>query len=186
MEKSFIIAGFGGQGVMVIGQLLSYTACETTDKYVTYFPSYGAEMRGGTANCYVVISDDPVGAPKVVKADYVVCLNDPSMQRFMNAAAPGGVIFTNSSVVTLEPERKDVHVVKVDAGSIAIELGNQKVLNLVMAGAIIGYTEILPAENVLQTAFKKLGAKRPELNPINEAAFRRGWEIGHKAREEHV
>ena len=110
MEKSFIIAGFGGQGVMVAGQLLSYTACETTDKYVTYFPSYGAEMRGGTANCYVVISDEPVGA-------------------------------------------------------------------------IIGYTEILPAENVLQTAFKKLGAKRPELNPINEAAFRRGWEIGHAAKE---
>ena len=71
MEKSFIIAGFGGQGVMVMGQLLSYTACETTEKYVTYFPSYGAEMRGGTANCYVVISDDPVGAPKVSQADYV-------------------------------------------------------------------------------------------------------------------
>ena len=175
MEKSFIIAGFGGQGVMVAGQLLSYTACETTDKYVTYFPSYGAEMRGGTANCYVVISDDPVGAPKVNQADYVVCLNDPSMAKFKRRrrSSPGGTIFTNSSVVTIEPERSDVHVVKVDAGSIAIELGNPKVLNLVIVGAIIGYTEILPAENVLQTAFKKLGAKRPELNPLNEAAFRR-------------
>ena len=186
MEKSFIIAGFGGQGVMVAGQLLSYTACETTDKYVTYFPSYGAEMRGGTANCYVVISDEPVGAPKVNQADYVVCLNDPSMAKFKDAVVPGGTIFTNSSVVTIEPTRDDIHVVKVDAGSIAIELGNPKCLNLVIVGAIIGYTEILPAENVLQTAFKKLGAKRPELNPINEAAFRRGWEIGHAAKEAHV
>ena len=175
MEKSFIIAGFGGQGVMVMGQLLSYTACETTEKYVTYFPSYGAEMRGGTANCYVVISDDPVGAPKVTKADYVVKSND--------VVGPGGTIFINSSVVTVEPDRKDVHVVKVDAGSIAYELGNPKVLNLVMVGAIIGYTEVLPAENVLQTAFKKLGAKRPELNPLNEKAFRRGWEIGHAAKQ---
>lgn len=186
MEKSFIIAGFGGQGVMVAGQLLSYTACETTDKYVTYFPSYGAEMRGGTANCYVVISDDPVGAPKVNQADYVVCLNDPSMAKFKDAVVPGGTIFNNSSVVTIEPTRDDIHVVKVDAGSIAIELGNPKVLNLVIVGAIIGYTEILPTENVLQTAFKKLGSKRPELNPINEAAFRRGWEIGHATKEAHV
>lgn len=183
MEKSFIIAGFGGQGVMVMGQLLSYTACETTDKYVTYFPSYGAEMRGGTANCYVVISDEPVGAPKVSQADYVVALNDPSMARFKNAVAPGGTIFVNSSVVTIEPDREDVHVVKVDAGTIAYELGNLKVLNLVMVGAMIGYTEVLPAENVLQTAFKKLGAKRPELNPINEAAFKRGYAIGKAAKE---
>ena len=183
MEKSFIIAGFGGQGVMVMGQLLSYTACETTDKYVTYFPSYGAEMRGGTANSYVVISDEPVGAPKVSQADYVVALNDPSMARFKNAVAPGGTIFVNSSVVTIEPDREDVHVVKVDAGTIAYELGNLKVLNLVMVGAMIGYTEVLPAENVLQTAFKKLGAKRPELNPINEAAFKRGYAIGKAAKE---
>ncbi len=182
MEKSFIIAGFGGQGVMVMGQLLSYTACETTNKYVTYFPSYGAEMRGGTANCYVVISDDPVGAPKVNRADYVVCLNDPSMSRFKDAVIDNGTIFVNSSVVTIEPERSDVHVVKVDAGTIAIELGNPKCLNLVMTGAIIGYTEVLPADNVLQTAFKKLGAKRPELNPINEAAFKRGLEIGRAAK----
>ena len=89
----------------------------------------------------------------------------------------------NSSVVTIEEDRQDVHVVKVDAGTIAYELGNLKVLNLVMVGAIIGYSEVLPAENVLQTAFKKLGAKRPELNPINEAAFKRGYAIGKAAKE---
>jgi len=182
MEKSFIIAGFGGQGVMVIGQLFSYTACETTDKYVTYFPSYGAEMRGGTANCYVVISDEPVGAPKVEKADYLVVLNEPSLERFRNAVVPGGAIFTNSTIVKHPPERSDVKVIEVDAGNIALEVGSAKSMNLVMAGAIIGYSEALPAENVLQTAFKKLGAKRPELNPINEKAFRRGLEVGRAAR----
>lgn len=182
MEKSIIIAGFGGQGVMVAGQLLSYTACETTDKYVTYFPSYGAEMRGGTANCYVVISDEPVGAPKVDRADYVVILNDPSMQRFKDAVVPGGTMFTNSSVVTLSPEREDIKVIPVDAGTISYELGNPRTMNLVIVGALIGYTDLLPAENVLQTAFKKLGAKRPEMNPINEKAFNRGLEIGRAAK----
>lgn len=182
MEKSIIIAGFGGQGVMVIGQLLSYTACETTDKFVTYFPSYGAEQRGGTANCYVVISDDEVGAPKVNKADMLVILNEPSMARFKDAVVPGGTVVVNSSIVKNIPEYDDVTVVEVDANNIAIELGNPKVMNLVMTGAVIGVSDILPVENVLQTAFKKLGAKRPELNPLNEAAFRRGLEIGRAAK----
>ena len=183
MEKSIIIAGFGGQGVMVIGQLLSYTACETTDKFVTYFPSYGAEQRGGTANCYVVISDEKIGAPKVNQADMLVVLNEPSMERFKDAVVPGGTVVVNSSIVKRVPEYDDVTVVKVDAGNIAIELGNPKVMNLVVTGAIIGVSDILPVENVLQTAFKKLGAKRPELNPLNEAAFRRGLEIGIAAKK---
>lgn len=182
MEKSVIIAGFGGQGVMVIGQLLAYTACETTDKFVTYFPSYGAEQRGGTANCFVVISDDEVGAPKVSKADLLVVLNQPSMDRFKDAVVPGGAVIVNTSIVKDIPEYEDVTVVEADAGNIAIELGNPKVMNLVIAGALVGYSDILPAENVLQTAFKKLGAKRPELNPLNEAAFRKGLEIGRAAK----
>lgn len=126
MEKCIIIAGFGGQGVMVIGQLLSYTACETTDKYVTYFPSYGAEQRGGTANCYVVISDDEVGAPKVNKADILVVLNEPSMARFKDAVVPGGTVIVNSTIVKNIPEYDGVNVVEVDAGNIAIELGSPR------------------------------------------------------------
>lgn len=182
MEKSFIIAGFGGQGVMVIGQLLAYTACETTDMHVTYFPSYGAEQRGGTANCYVVISDEPVGAPKVDKADYVIVLNEPSLAKFEGNVAEGGALFLNTSVIEARPTRTDITVIEVDAGSIAIELGNQKVMNLVMAGAVIGYSDALPRDNVLQTAFKKLGAKRPELNPTNEKAFNAGHAIGEAAK----
>lgn len=182
MEKSIIIAGFGGQGVMVIGQLLTYTAAETTEKKVTFFPSYGAEQRGGTANCYVVISDTDIGAPKVNKADCLVVLNQPSMNRFASSVKKGGTIFVNSSIVENIPEYDDVTVIPIDAGNIAIELGNPKVMNLVMTGAIIGYTRLLPAENVLRTAFKKLGAKRPELNPLNEEAFARGKTIGESYR----
>lgn len=185
MERSIIIAGFGGQGVMVIGQLLAYTTCETTDKFVTYFPSYGAEQRGGTANCYVVISDEEVGAPKVNQADILVVLNEPSMERFKDAVVPGGIVVVNSTIVKNVPDYagKDITVVEVDAGHIAIELGSPKVMNLVVTGAIIGVSDILPEENVLQTAFRKLGAKRPELNPLNEAAFRRGLEIGKAAKK---
>lgn len=182
MEKSMIIAGFGGQGVMVIGQLFAYTAAETTDSRVSFFPSYGAEQRGGTANCYVVISDEDIGAPKVSRADYLVVLNQPSMQRFAHAVKDGGAVFINSSIVSDVPQYENAAVIPVDAGNIAIELGNPKVMNIVMAGAIIGFSELLPAENVLRTIFKKLGAKRPEMNPLNEKAFTIGLELGRKAR----
>ena len=181
MEKSLICAGFGGQGVMVAGQLLCYTACETTDKFVTFFPSYGAEMRGGTANCYVVISDRPIGAAKLKRVEYMMVFNDPSMEKFINDVTPGGVLFVNSSMVTIKPNRDDIKVVNVEASAIATELGNPKCLNLVMVGAFIGYTGLLPEENVLQTAFKKLGGKHPEMNPLNEAAYRRGLEVGKAA-----
>lgn len=183
METNIIIAGFGGQGVMVIGQLFAYTASEQTDKYVTYFPSYGAEQRGGTANCYVVISDDEIGAAKVAKADILVILNEPSMMRFKDAVVPGGAVIVNSTIVKNVPEYEDVTVINVDAGNIAHEIGNPRVMNLVMAGAVIGYKEILPPDAVLQTAFDKLGKKRPEFNPLNEKAFNRGLEIGRAARK---
>jgi len=181
MEKSVIIAGFGGQGVMVCGQLISYTVAETTDNYVTYLPSYGAEQRGGTANCFVVIADVPVGSPKPYPADYAMIMNNPSLDRFENSVVKGGAIFLNSSVVTEKTSRSDVDVVNVPAGDIAVELGNIKVSNLVMVGAFVGYTGLIPPEKVLETAYKKLGAKRPELNALNKSAFDRGFELGKAA-----
>lgn len=180
MNHSILIGGFGGQGVMVFGQLLAYTATDTTEKFVTYYPSYGVEQRGGTANCYVVISDREVGAPKVEMCDYVVVLNNPSMERFQKNVKSGGILFVNSSVCTAKCTRTDIHVVEVPAGDIAMEIGDSRVANLCMVGAFIGKTGLLPPEKVLSTAFKKLGAKRPQLNPLNEAAFRRGMEIGAK------
>ena len=183
MKTTLICAGFGGQGVMVAGQILCYTACETTDKFVTFFPSYGAEMRGGTANCYVVISDEMIGAPMVNHVNNLMIFNTPSLNKFIDALEPGGNLFINTSVVKERPARTDINIIEVDAGSIAYELGSGRCLNIVMAGAFIGYTGVLPEENCIQTIFKKLGAKRPEMNPINEAAFRRGLEIGKAAKK---
>lgn len=182
MERSLLVGGFGGQGVMVIGQLLCYTTCETTDLEVTFFPSYGSEQRGGTANCFVVISDEPIGAPLAQIMDDVMVLNDPSMLRFEERVRPGGTLFVNSSIVTVKPTRTDIKIIEIPANKIADEIGNTRVANLVMVGAYIGYTELLPAEKVLETAFKKLGAKRPHLNPLNEAGFNKGLEIGKAAK----
>lgn len=182
MEKTMIIAGFGGQGVMVCGQLIGYTVAETTDDYVTYMPTYGAEQRGGTANCFVAISDEPIGSPKPDKADYAMIMNNPSLEKFRDNVKAGGAMFVNCDVTTNDVGRGDIAVVNVPAVTIAEELGNTKSANLVMVGAFVGYTGLIDPERVLATAFKKLGSKRPELNPINEAAFRRGMEIGEKAK----
>lgn len=183
MKTTLICAGFGGQGVMVAGQILSYTACLTTDKHVTFFPSYGAEMRGGTANCYVVISDDMIGAPMVSHVNNLMVFNTPSLHKFVHYLEPGGNLFINTSVVSERPARNDINIIEVDAGTIAYELGSAKCLNLIMVGAFVGYTGVLPEENCVQTIFKKLGSKRPEMNPINESAFRRGLEIGKAAKK---
>ena len=157
MEKSIIIAGFGGQGVMVCGQLIGYTVTETTDNYVTYLPAYGAEQRGGTANCFLVIADIPIGSPKPFPADYAIIMNNPSLDRFERSVAKGGTIFLNSSVVTNEPQRDGVVVVNVPAGDIAVEIGNIKVSNLVLVGALIGYSGLIQPEKVLETAYKSSG-----------------------------
>ena len=182
MERSLLIGGFGGQGVMVCGQLLCYTASETTDKFVTYFPSYGAEQRGGTANCYVVISDKKIGAPMATFMDDLMALNDPSLTRFVGRLKKNGTLFVNSSIVTGRPDRDDVKVIEVPANEIALELGNVKVANLVMVGAYIGYTDLLPHEKVKLTAEKKLGKKRPHLIPLNNEAFDRGYALGKAAK----
>ena len=185
MESTILIGGFGGQGVMVFGQLLCYTATETTDKHVAYYPSYGMEKRGGTSNCYVTISDDPIGAPKAETSTYVIVLSDNAMNLFRETLLPGGTMFINTSVCTIKPNRADINVVEVPADDIALEIGDSRVANLCMIGAFIGYTKMFLPDEVLATAHKKLGSKRPELSELNAAAFYRGLEIGdiaaHKA-----
>ena len=118
----------------------------------------------------------------IEKVDYLIILNKPSLERFKTALVPGGTMFVNSTIVTENIESDAFNVVMVDAGKIASDIGDPRVMNLVIAGAFIVYTDLLPAENVLQTAFKKLGAKRPELNPLNEKAFNIGLKIGREAR----
>lgn len=179
METNLCIAGFGGQGVMTIGKFLASATCDSTDKNVTFFPSYGAEQRGGTANCFVVISDEEIGAPLGDVMDDLIVLNDPSLQKFLNTVKPGGNLFINSSIVSGDIARDDVNVIKAPVTEISLELGNSKVLNIIMLGVYVGYTEVVPPEVVWGTIEKKLGSKT-KLLPLNREAFERGLAIGRE------
>ncbi len=183
MERNLLVAGFGGQGVMMLGTLLAQATRESRDKHVTYFPSYGAEMRGGTANCYVVISDDEIGAPVMDEMEDMIIMNDPSLNKFIDKLKAGGTLFINSSIVKSEIRRDDIHVVEAPVTEMSLEMGNPKVLNIIMLGVYIGYTEVIPQEVILEAIRKKLGKKKPELLPLNEEAFNRGLEIGKAARK---
>ena len=181
METNLLVAGFGGQGVMTLGKFLASATCDSTDKNVTFFPSYGAEQRGGTANCYVVISDDMVGTPVGDKMDDLIVMNEPSLNRFLGILKPGGTLFINSSIVTSEIERDDVKVVKAPVTEMALEMGNSKVLNVIMLGVYVGYTEVVDPTIVWNTIEHKLG-KKPKLLPLNKKAFEKGLEIGRAQR----
>lgn len=178
MERNLIVAGFGGQGVMMLGTLLAQATCESTDKHVTYFPSYGAEMRGGTANCYVVISDDEIGAPIMDSVEDLIVMNDPSLVRFKDRVKPGGFLFINSTICKTPVERDDITVVEVPVTHMAQEMGNPKVLNIIMLGAYIGATEVVPKDVIIEAIKNKLGKKKPEFLPTNLEAFEKGYEIG--------
>lgn len=179
-----LVAGFGGQGVMVCGQMISYTAADTTDLKVVYYPAYGVEQRGGTANCSVILSDDEIGEPKTNSYDSMIIMNDASLDKFRGNLKPDGVLIYNRNTVKQEVKAEDFgKVVAVPAVDIAVEAGSEKSANLVMTGAFVGYTGMLPKENVMETIHKKLGKKRPELNPINDKAFIAGYEIGLAARK---
>lgn len=181
METNLLVAGFGGQGVMTLGKFLASATCDATDKNVTFFPSYGAEQRGGTANCYVVISDDAVGAPVGDVMDDLIVMNGPSLNKFLPTLKPGGTLFINSSIVDDKIPRDDVKIVEAPVTEMALEMGNAKVLNVIMLGVYVGYTEVVPADVVWNTIEHKLG-KKPKLLPLNKQAFEKGLEIGRSQR----
>ncbi|HCO62028.1 MAG TPA: pyruvate ferredoxin oxidoreductase [Clostridiales bacterium] len=181
METNLCVAGFGGQGVMSLGKFLADATCNATDKQVTFFPSYGAEQRGGTANCFVVISDGMIGAPLGDVMDDLIVMNGPSMNKFLPTLKKGGTLFVNSSIVDANIDREDVKVVKAPVTTLALEMGNAKVLNVIMLGVYVGYTEVVPPEVVWETIEHKLGSK-PKLLPLNKLAFEKGLEIGRSQR----
>ncbi|GHS85705.1 2-oxoacid:ferredoxin oxidoreductase subunit gamma [Synergistales bacterium] len=177
METNLLVAGFGGQGVMMLGKLLSHAACDSAQKNVTFFPSYGAEQRGGTANCYVVISDDAIGVPVGDVMDDLIVMNGPSLNKFIGALKPGGRLFVNSSIVREEIKRNDVSVIKAPVTELSLKLGNPKVLNVIMLGVYIGRTNIVDEAVVEEVIVRQLG-KKAELIPLNREAFHAGLEIG--------
>ena len=181
METNLCVAGFGGQGVMSLGKFLADATCNSTDKNITFFPSYGAEQRGGTANCFVVISDDEIGAPLGDVMDDLIVLNGPSLKKFLPTLKKGGNLFINSSIVTDEIARDDIKVIKAPVTELALEMGNAKVLNVIMLGVYVGYTEVIDPAIVWNTIEHKLASKA-KLLPLNKAAFDKGLEIGRSQK----
>ncbi|HEY3425929.1 MAG TPA: 2-oxoacid:acceptor oxidoreductase family protein [Negativicutes bacterium] len=172
MTHEIIMAGFGGQGIMLMGQLVAYAGM-LKNKQVSYIPSYGPEMRGGTANCSVIVSDELIGSPIVSEPSAVIAMNLPSLDKFEPDLQPGGTLIINSSLIQRSAKRTDITVYQVPANEIAVELGNSKVANIVILGAFIAATQAVEQEYVFK-AFTKMFAKKPQLHVINEMAMCRG------------
>ena len=176
MYHGLIIAGFGGQGIMLMGQILA-EAGMLEGKHVTWLPSYGPEMRGGTANCTVVISDEPVASPVIDIPTEIIVMNIPSLLKFEPYLKREGNLFMNTSVIDREPKRKDIKIIKVPANDIADKLGNLKVANMVMLGAYIAATKVVDKETVFEALKKKLKGKKENLLDINKRAILEGMSL---------
>jgi len=178
MEKplyaNVTMAGFGGQGLMFIGKLLAYSAMKT-GKYVTWIPSYGPEMRGGTANCTVVISDEEIGSPVITSPQALIIMNNPSLKAFETRLQPSGLLFLNSSLITHKVTRKNIEAIAIPANDIAIEVGEKRTANMVMLGAYIAHTKVVPKNSILEGLREFFGKKIQFLN-VNTQAFEKGME----------
>lgn len=167
-------AGFGGQGVMVMGQLFAYAGM-FEERNVTWCPSYGPEMRGGTANCSVVVSNDEIAAPVISSnADVVVVMNNPSLEKFEKTVRPGGNLFINSSIVDIKPTRKDINIYYVPIIELAKEMGVPKLANIIMVGAIMGKIDVVKFSSMEEAVKQFFGSKKSEMVEINKKALRVG------------
>jgi 2-oxoglutarate ferredoxin oxidoreductase subunit gamma len=176
MYSEIIMAGFGGQGVLLIGKMLAYAGMKAGNE-VTWMPAYGPEMRGGTCNCTIVMSDKPVGSPITRSPHALIVLNLPSLDKFEGSVRPGGVIVVNTSLINRLPRRTDVTVIPVAANEIAQEAGTPKAANMVAFGAYLGATgiaDLAVVKDVLADTF----ASRPKLIGLNQTCLDRGYEIG--------
>ena len=173
MQKEIIVAGFGGQGVLFAGQLLTYAAMDE-GLQVTWIPSYGPEMRGGTANCTVVISDEEIGSPMVSRPTAVIAMNLPSLDKYEDKVKAGGLLVVNQSMVDREVKRTDIKVVMVPANTISEELGDKRMTNMVLLGALLANLNVLPTTAVEKALKEHLPARHQNLLPLNKEAMQRG------------
>ena len=168
-------AGSGGQGVLSMGYILAFAAMR--DKMnVTYLPSYGAEVRGGTANCTVCVSDEEIASPVASSPDYAVVLNKPSMVKYQNLIKKDGIILINSSLVDGEPDRDEIEAVKIPANKIALELGNERAVNMIMLGAFAAKTGVTSLESLIGGMSEVLKSKKAGLIELNRAGIEKGAE----------
>lgn len=178
--QEVIIAGFGGQGVLSMGQLLVYAAM-IEGKEVSWMPSYGPEMRGGTANCIVIISETRISSPIVSKFSSAIVLNQPSLEKFEEKVLPGGLLIYERSTIICPPARTDIEVLNIPAIDEAHRLTSKQVANVVLLGAFLERRPIVRPENVIVALRKVLPKHRQHLLPINEQALNRGKELAIEA-----
>jgi 2-oxoglutarate ferredoxin oxidoreductase subunit gamma len=182
MQTEIIISGFGGQGALFAGQILAYTAMDE-GRHVTWIPSYGPEMRGGTANCTVVISDDDIGSPLVRHPTAIIAMNLPSLDRYEPLVSPGGVLVINASLTNRNANRRDIRVVNVPANAMADELGTPRLANLILVGALLSATGVLTIESVEKALEAHLPQRHLKLLEANRQALRRGAAVAEAAAQ---
>ncbi|HOQ07348.1 MAG TPA: 2-oxoacid:acceptor oxidoreductase family protein [Clostridiales bacterium] len=174
-QTDMIFAGFGGQGIQAAGKLIAYAGI-LEDKHVSFLPSYGPEMRGGTSNCHVIVSDEPIGSPILNSATVVMAMNRPSMDKFESYLEPGGILIYDSSLVNREPVRKDIKVFAIPATQIASEMGNLTFANIIMLGKLIKETGVVSAESFENGLKKVLPEKKHYMIPDEMKALRIGMD----------
>jgi 2-oxoglutarate ferredoxin oxidoreductase subunit gamma len=177
MLLKIVFSGFGGQGVLMMGYVLAVAGMKE-DKHVTFLPAYGAEVRGGTANCTVVVSDEEIASPIASSPEYVVAMNYPSMIKYQNMVKSGGSMFLNSDLISEDPPRDDIHVSRVPANSLAHDMGNDRSLNMIMLGAVTAQVGIVSEDALLQAIETVLAGKKQALIEMNQQALLRGRKYG--------
>lgn len=175
MQKEIIISGFGGQGVLFAGQVIAYAAMDK-GKIVTWIPSYGPEMRGGTANCTVVIADEEIGSPLVKNPPLAIALNLPSFDKYEAVLAVGGTLIVNQSMVDRAAKREDIHAIFVPCNEVAEQIGDKKLTNMVAVGALLSALPEISLKDVEKALEAHLPARHKHLLPKNYEALKRGYE----------
>lgn len=174
MQHATIFGGFGGQGLLFAGHVLAEAAV-IEGRTVSWMPSYGPEMRGGTASCTVIVADRPIGSPIVDAADSVVALNPPSLAKFESLLVPGGLLIVNASLIEAEPQRQDVEVAAVPCSALALEAGDDRFVSVVALGALLARRPIVSPDSIAQ-ALRVVVGDHPALVAADIAAFHRGFE----------
>lgn len=180
MERSTIIAGFGGQGILFAGKVLAEAGL-LEGREVLWIPSYGPEMRGGTASCTVIIADRRIGSPIVDRADHAVVLNPPSMAKYAPVVAPGGLLVLNTTLIEAQPERDDIDLLEVPCTAVAKRAGDDKLVSVVALGALVGRRRFVEPESVHRALAVILGSRHAHMIEVDTAAFDAGYEAGLEA-----
>jgi len=179
MIEELIIAGFGGQGVLSMGMTLAYGGM-LEEKEITWMPSYGPEMRGGTANCIAILSDNKISSPIVSTFDSAIILNQPSMDKFESKVKPGGFLLYESTNIFKPSKRTDIEVIGIPAATEAVKMKNNKILNMIMLGAYLERKPVIKSSSVIKALEQVLPERYHNLLPVNKAALERGAELVEK------